>query len=592
MPEAGLESGLLVQRGQEPRRHYALAHIVFEAEPQPFSVNFIPIALIEGHLLVAAPKLVWSKTVSDRVLPKEPIEEHPGCRLWVGFLQAKWKNRLVLGGAENVDFDVVMEDEVFSEEQTSVQPYGPALAQLADEHFSFLSAQSAGGEGAGGLEDRMARMEETFQVIQGQLQSLVGGGAGSSVVGARPKAAGCRAETRTPGGGAFAGLDPAVVASAREAGVTEGQLREVANLVRKETKLTDLPPRVHGKKNVLSESEDEEEPELLEAVEGGEQETTPAMEKAVLQLTKIVGSLTKKKSSGLEALLDNLEGGDSGGSSSSYQKLRKSLVETPKFLYETIESLMDEDFAHVRAGPGLASVETSSRAWLEHRSKLQNYTNTVRLAWQIASIHDCLRRDARDEARARSALLLTALDQAAIDNTIRCIRSETASRSLGAEHLPNLRRQVGRHTHVEDQGQRCLPGSKEEVGRKQSSSTPSQVRPSFDRSQGRRSEASAKGWKGGEGHQEWKAGCRSSRGDSGLDLRTMQSSPLKVPGAAATSVHGFGIWDVLFDVLSQTFTLLRFGFLSAKRTSARKRADYGQVWPMPLPYPEVRLRLT
>lgn len=219
-----------------------------------------------------------------------------------------------------------------------------------------------------------------------------------------------------PGGGAFAGLDPAVVASAREAGVTEGQLREVANLVRKETKLTDLPPRVHGKKNVLSESEDEEEPELLEAVEGGEQETTPAMEKAVLQLTKIVGSLTKKKSSGLEALLDNLEGGDSGGSSSSYQKLRKSLVETPKFLYETIESLMDEDFAHVRAGPGLASVETSSRAWLEHRSKLQNYTNTVRLAWQIASIHDCLRRDARDEARARSALLLTALDQAAIDN--------------------------------------------------------------------------------------------------------------------------------------------------------------------------------
>ena len=443
MPESGLESGLLVQRGQEPRRHYELAHIVFEAEPQPFSVNFIPIALIEGHLLVAAPKLVWSKTVSDRVLPKgslgrailvdvivastdspeEPIEEHPGCRLWVGFLQTKWKNRLVLGGAESVDFDVVMEDEVFSEEQTSVQPYGPALAQLADEHFSFLSAQSAGGDAAGGLEDRVARMEETFQVIQGQLQTLVGGGAGSSVVGARPKAAGRRAETRKPGGGVFAGLDPAVVASAREAGVTEGQLREVANLVRKETKLTDLPPRVPGRKNVLSESEDEEEPELLDAEEGEEQGTTPPMEKALIQLTKIVGSLTKKKSSGLEALLDNLEGGDSGGSSSSsrskaaaYQKLRKSLVESPKFLYETIESLMDEDFAHVRAGPGLASVETSSRAWLEHRSKLQNYTNTVRLAWQIASIHDCLRRDAQEEARARSALLLTALDQAAIDN--------------------------------------------------------------------------------------------------------------------------------------------------------------------------------
>ena len=544
MPESGLESGLLVQRGQEPRRHYELAHIVFEAEPQPFSVNFIPIALIEGHLLVAAPKLVWSKTVSDRVLPKgslgrailvdvivastdspeEPIEEHPGCRLWVGFLQAKWKNRLVLGGAENVDFDVVMEDEVFSEEQTSVQPYGPALAQLADEHFSFLSAQSAGGDAAGGLEDRVARMEETFQVIQGQLQSLVGGGAGSSVVGARPKAAGRRAETRKPGGGAFAGLDPAVVASAREAGVTEGQLREVANLVRKETKLTDLPPRVPGRKNVLSESEDEEEPELLDAEEGEEQGTTPPMEKALIQLTKIVGSLTKKKSSGLEALLDNLEGGDSGGSSSSsrskaaaYQKLRKSLVESPKFLYETIESLMDEDFAHVRAGPGLASVETSSRAWLEHRSKLQNYTNTVRLAWQIASSSRCPRGGQGEVSVTADRSGSSSHRQRQLDagprstsrtsSTLRCIRSEAASRSLGAEHLPNLGRQVGRHTHVEDQGQRCLSRSEEEVGRKQSSSTPSEVRPSFDRSQGCRSEASAKGWKRGERHQEWKAGC-------------------------------------------------------------------------------------
>ena len=77
-----------------------------------------------------------------------------------------------------------------------------------------------------------------------------------------------------------------------------------------------------------------------------------------------------------------------------------------------------------------------------------------------------------------------------------------------------------------------------------------------------------------------------------MNLGTMQSASIKVPGAAATSVHGLRIWDLLLDVLCQTSTLLRFGFLSAKRTSARKRADFGQVWPMPLPYPEVHLRPT
>ena len=442
MPESLLESGLLVQRGQEPRKHYELAHLLFEAEPHPFSVNFIPIALIERQLLVAAPKAVWNKAVGERLLPKgalsravlvdvlvastdlpeEQLEDHPGIKVWVGFLQARWRNRLVLGGAENVTFDVWLEDDVFSLEPITVMPFGPALAQLADEHFSFLSALSAAAEEAGGVENRLGKLEETFQLIQAQLQSLVEGGPRTPFVGARPKAAGRRAEARNSGGGKFDGLDPAVVASAQEAGISEEQLKEVASLVRKDTKLADLPHTRAKRKNVLSETEDEDEEELLEEVEGEGGDASQPMEKAIVKLTKIVGSLARKKGSGLEAMLDSLDGGEGASSSSSsrskaaaFKKLKGSLLDSPKFLYETIEELMDQDFAQVKAGPGLASVATSSRAWLEHRSRLQNYPNTVRMAWQIASIHDALSRDAYSEARARSALLLTALDQAAID---------------------------------------------------------------------------------------------------------------------------------------------------------------------------------
>ncbi len=438
-----LESGLLVSSGRSPRRHYELAHLLLEGEDGLFSVNLIPITIIEGYLLVAAPRLAWSKTVADRVLPKQalvravlvevlaaacespdlPLEEHPGLKVWVGFLQQKLKNKLVLGGAENPSYDVCLEDDVFSTDGVVVMPYGPALANLADEHFSFLSAQSGVGEEDPGLEGRMARLEQTFEGIRDQLQVLVGT---SKTVGpaarARAKAAPGRAGPAVPGGAELAGLDPAVVASARQAGISEAQLADIGRLMKKDTKLHDLP-QTRARKNALSETEDEEEEE--EVTEGAEEQAGAPVEKAILQLTKIVGSLSKKKKvGGIEALLDVADGGGESGSAASgtrskaaaYKKLKASLVDNPRYIFETIEELMDQDFAQFKMGPGLGTVDTSSRAWLEHRSRLQNYPNTVRMAWQVAAIHDCLRQGLADQARARSALLLAAVDQAALDS--------------------------------------------------------------------------------------------------------------------------------------------------------------------------------
>ena len=162
MIEDLLESGLLVQRGLEARKHYELAHLTFEAEGGQTAINLIPIALVDGQLLVAAPFRAWHKTPSERLLPRgalvkvvlvevqaantdepeEPAGDHPGLKLWVGFLASRLRPKLVLGGASNPDADVWTEEETEDGELVTYMPFGPALAALADEHFAFLSAIS------------------------------------------------------------------------------------------------------------------------------------------------------------------------------------------------------------------------------------------------------------------------------------------------------------------------------------------------------------------------------------------------------------------------------------------------------------------
>ena len=266
-----------MQGGQSPRKHYELAHVNFEGEAGAFAVSFVPIAEIQGQLLVAAPRAVWSKTVGERVLPpralvravlvevigastdspEEPLQDHPGLTLWVGFLQQKWRNKLVLGGAETPAFDVWLEDEVFSEELGAIMPFGPALANLADEHFAFMSAVSGGGGEPRPLASRTDQLEQTFQSMQEKLDQLVGRRPGG---GATAKAATRRAEPRALGGSRIPGLDPTVVASAMEAGIGEEQLRLIGDLMKKETRLHDLPT-TRPRRNELSESEEEEEEE-------------------------------------------------------------------------------------------------------------------------------------------------------------------------------------------------------------------------------------------------------------------------------------------------------------------------------------------
>lgn len=99
---------------------------------------------------------------------------------------------------------------------------------------------------------------------------------------------GLTAEARVP----VLGLDPGIVAAAKAQGVPEEQIRKIGALLKKPNRMTEewrggTAPRRSAD---LSESEDEE---AEEAEEIAGEEPKGAVEKAVVQLTKLVKVVTK-----------------------------------------------------------------------------------------------------------------------------------------------------------------------------------------------------------------------------------------------------------------------------------------------------------
>ena len=77
--------------------------------------------------------------------------------------------------------------------------------------------------------------------------------------------------------------------------------------------------------------------------------------------------------------------------------------------------------------------------------------------------------------------------------------------------------------------------------------------------------------------------------DSGRGVGPEPGS-VKVPGAGATTVHA-GIWDLAFGVLLRArcgLSAYLHSILASR--AAVKVAPEEQVWPMPLPFPEVHRR--
>ena len=147
---------------------------------------------------------------------------------------------------------------------------------------------------------------------------------------------------------------------------------------------------------------------------------------------------------------------------------------------------------------------------------------------------------------------------------------------------------VGR-SDVEDQEPRCLPRVTKAAGDGQErlADSPRQRQGACEaqqqeerrrkrRSKRRRQRVSAQG------------GRELPRPKSGLNATAGHFGP-KVPGAGASTVHGKGIWNSLFDFLTSSRSKLSKIWRTQRAGRASAKAPEGVVWPMPLPFPELHL---
>ena len=274
------------------------------------------------------------------------------------------------------DADPTDEDTLisFAGDDEAALPDPNALIDVANEHFAFFSAQSDEGREASSLEARVQGLESALKQIQMSLEALPSQLAATHS-GPKPKSQLSKPVQVQPIKPVVGGLDPGILASARGAGIPEDQVARLAQLLAKPNTMTEGPPAAIHKKSVLSESEEDEV--LIEGDgEVGKLPEAP-LEKAVVQLTKLVTHMAQTKKgqpSSLEAIL-NITGGigeGEGGSSQSssgsgktkavaYQRLKSTLTRNPEALAKLVETLMEEDFHLARTAPGTASLPMTSR---------------------------------------------------------------------------------------------------------------------------------------------------------------------------------------------------------------------------------------
>ena len=401
-----------------------------------FSASFISVTEVDGAILCAVPEAAWHQQKRHRPLPadclRKPVkvwvpgcfgedrnspESQPSFKVWLGVLKGDYE--------QHVDFSQEGElaQVTFPADTAGVMkvPYAKALLAVARDHFDFFTAESelplvetpVVEEDAAGMALRLTTLEASLQSIQESLAQLVPKApAKSTPAGARPKA--------PPG--LPAGVDPVVARQALQAGVSRAALEEMANMF--PAGGTSVPPgltRAAPHKDAV-ESEEEEE---ADEGDGGPQNS---IEKAVVQMSRILTSMHQdkkvKKDRLLENILDRAESGSAdsrevGGSgrskSAALRRLRALLHQQPELLYKSIEARMQADWDQMGSLPGGSVGTVSARGWLEHRSKIQNYPTSVRAAWSLAGVCDALRCERYAEARARCALAVCQWDQQSCD---------------------------------------------------------------------------------------------------------------------------------------------------------------------------------
>ncbi len=436
---------------------YHLGTIVSESEEGGPSVRVIFVGELEARLLVCIPGTAWHRKTVHRSIPtkffqkpakvsvsasseddRKVVDDAVTLPVWLGFLSPELALLVEVSTlADEVDVDFL----------DGRLPHAEALQQLAQDHFSFFSAnetgpaspEEAGGSGSQDLSSRMSQIELVMEDIQQTLMALNGPQPQVDPVRPQSKAQTTRpsALKKTPTAAKqetkpvveqpvvdYPDLDPGVVTAALQAGIPHSSLAEMQMLMGKNVKgaralRQDRPTKLAS---VLSESEDKQ-------AEGGSPPETQGdpMQLAVSKLTEIMGHLThshqKKGRSKLDLALDGAAPSSADSSTNlgvkksamARRALRSSLHESPEDIYGLVERLMAEDMFSQTLPPGVSAPSFTSRSWIEHRSHIGAWKSLAHAAWGVGGILDCLRLGQTAAARARCCLLLLQLDQSAVD---------------------------------------------------------------------------------------------------------------------------------------------------------------------------------
>ena len=395
---------------------------------------------------------VWSEPaaeVSACGASREEASPGPSIKVWLGYLKPEF--------VSCVDFPLEGEDseQVFLDASLGrATPHALSLVNACSEAFSFVSATSgdqrlprttSGGQPSmpGPASDqgaRLDRVESLLDSLQATLGSLASHLDGVHPGGVSSGGVGFVAPTPKPVAGpppgleakAYPSLAPQTVTAARSAGVSEAQLARVQALVGAATHRTSMADTAQRPKpaapqvgNPLSESEDD-----VDAEDGEPAGPRDGVAKAVTQLTKIVQNLSEKRKepNTLEGLLERAESrfdyagsGGSGSASAARSKaaalraLQRAVQTQPEALSHSMLGAMEEDLLARRSSGAFTGQSATARAWFEHRSRVGYFPTTIRIGWAICGCIDLLREGKQAEALCRLLLLLSALDQAAID---------------------------------------------------------------------------------------------------------------------------------------------------------------------------------
>ena len=272
----------------------------------PLSVALIAVATVEDRVVVAIPFAAWHRTVLRRVLPPGALArplplsvdlvdrsaeggEHPfleTAKIWIGTLAASAEDSVFFDPNGVLDAP----DFPFSTQSPSSLPSATSLEAAFQQHFAFVSAASGASGGGGGratasggdaVSARLQQLEQSVQSIASSLQQLTRGGtplqAGQETCPPPPGLPSPKPAARKKTEGSQPSLPPGanmdIVNSARQAGVPEKQIREMLELAMKgRSKLPDFPAADGRKsrKNILSETEDEEEDAEEPGLPGGD----------------------------------------------------------------------------------------------------------------------------------------------------------------------------------------------------------------------------------------------------------------------------------------------------------------------------------